>query len=101
MPDRGDCDDHGTAHEGARVAHGFFFDRERIDFGVRFAGNNPHGLKTYANIPAAIGAVISSGLATLAELDSVYGVKDLYDLLEVVMVDAFNRSVLEESARGR
>jgi hypothetical protein len=28
-------------------------------------------------------------------------VKDLYDLLEVVMVDAFNRSVLEESARGR
>jgi hypothetical protein len=29
----------------------------------------------------------------------VLGVRDLYDLLEIVMVDAFNRRQLEEKAR--
>jgi hypothetical protein len=29
----------------------------------------------------------------------VYGTEDLYDLLEIVMVDAFNRRKLEEKAQ--
>jgi hypothetical protein len=51
----------------------------------------------YVNVPATIGCVVSSKMATLAELGSVYGVKDLYDLLEVVMVDAFNNKQLSKA----
>ena len=40
---------------------------------------------------------MSSELATLHELDTVYGLEDLYDLLEIVMVDAFNRRKLAEA----
>lgn len=38
--------------------------------------------------------MISSGKATLVELDTVLGMDDLYDLLEVIMVDAHNRAVI-------
>jgi len=38
--------------------------------------------------------VISSRLATLAELDTVYGLEDVYDLLEVLQVDAHNSRVI-------
>lgn len=34
---------------------------------------------------------MSSKLATLCELDTVYGVEDLYDLLEICMVDSHNQ----------
>ena len=35
--------------------------------------------------------IVSDGKATLVELQSVYGVRDLYDLCEVIAVDAHNR----------
>jgi hypothetical protein len=35
--------------------------------------------------------VVSSGKATLHELQSVYGVRDLYNLAEVIGVDSHNR----------
>ena len=38
-----------------------------------------------------IGMVVSAGLAALYELQSVYGVRDLFDLAEVISVDATNR----------
>lgn len=41
-------------------------------------------------MPPKIGMVISSGKATLAELDSIYGVEDLEDLLEILLVNAHN-----------
>lgn len=37
------------------------------------------------------GIVISKGKATLRELQSVYGVGDLFDLCEVIAVDSYNR----------
>lgn len=37
-----------------------------------------------------------SGLATLHELDTVYGTEDLWDLLEVHTVQTFNRSILND-----
>lgn len=37
--------------------------------------------------------MISARLATLHELQTVYGLEDLYDLLEVALVDAHNRAV--------
>jgi hypothetical protein len=33
-------------------------------------------------------------MATLHELDTVYGVEDVYDMLEVLSVDAHNRHAL-------
>jgi hypothetical protein len=47
-------------------------------------------------VPATIGAVISAGRATLHELDTVYGVEDLYDLLELAAIDAHNRWLMSE-----
>lgn len=44
----------------------------------------------YANVPRIIGTLVSSRLATLAELQSVLGVQDAYDLLEVINVDVVN-----------
>lgn len=38
--------------------------------------------------------MISSGKATLHELCTVYGVEDVYDLLEITAVDSHNRRVL-------
>lgn len=38
-----------------------------------------------------IGTLISSRMATLFELDTVYSVHDAYDMLEVVIIDAYNR----------
>lgn len=34
---------------------------------------------------------MSSRLASLIELDTVYGTEDLYDMLEVLTVDAYNQ----------
>lgn len=48
----------------------------------------------YANVPRTVAVALSARLATLHELDSVYGIEDLYDLLEVHAVDAHNRNVL-------
>lgn len=48
------------------------------------------GLIQYVNMPPLIGALVSGGLATLWELQSVYGIMDAYDLLEVQTVDAHN-----------
>lgn len=44
-------------------------------------------------MPEAIAVVMSARLATPHELDTVYGAKDLYDMLEVVTVDAYNHAL--------
>jgi len=48
-------------------------------------------------VPRTIGAVISSKLATKVELDTVLGMEDVYDLLEIIMVDAHNKHIAEKS----
>ncbi|QGX88009.1 transcription elongation factor GreA [Escherichia coli] len=42
----------------------------------------------YVNVPRTIATVISSGKASKAELDSVLGVQDLWDLPANLGVDA-------------
>jgi hypothetical protein len=42
---------------------------------------------------------VSSRLATLHELETVYGTEDLYDLIEVLTVDAYNQHLAEEASR--
>ncbi|AKH22921.1 transcription elongation factor GreA [Escherichia coli O28ac] len=54
----------------------------------------------YVNVPRTIATVISSGKASKAELDSVLGVQDLWDLLEIIHVDAHNEQVIQENRNG-
>jgi hypothetical protein len=56
-------------------------------------------LKDYPNVPFTIGAAISMGKATLHELDTVYGLEDLYDMLEVAAIDAHNQRLLTDANR--
>lgn len=37
--------------------------------------------------------MISAGMATLHELDTVYGVEDMWDLMEIISVDRHNAKV--------
>lgn len=60
-------------------------------------GSNVVGLADYVNVPKTIATVVSSKLATLYELDSVYGVEDLWRLLEIITVDNYNRMVVNKS----
>ncbi len=41
--------------------------------------------------------IVARGLATLNELNTVYSLKDLYDLLEISNVDSYNRRVVEKA----
>ena len=51
----------------------------------------------YANVPLIIGAAISHKVATLHEMQTVYSVADVYDLLEIVNVDAHNQNILSKT----
>lgn len=57
------------------------------------------GVLDYPNVPASIGAVISSGKASLVELQTVLGVRDLYTLLEIIAVDGHNMRALQEAQK--
>lgn len=50
-------------------------------------------------MPAAVGAVVTGGLATMHELQTVYGTEGLYDLLEVLVVNGHNQRVAAAKAR--
>jgi hypothetical protein len=45
-------------------------------------------------VPKPIGTVISKRLATLHELQTVLGSEDLYNLLEIIVVDIHNENVI-------
>ena len=44
----------------------------------------------YKNVPVALAILISNNKATLHELQTVYDIEDVYDMLEVVLVDGHN-----------
>jgi hypothetical protein len=47
---------------------------------------------SYSNIPDIIATVVSSKLATLHELQTVYGSEDLYNLYEIHLVNSINEA---------
>jgi len=47
-------------------------------------------------VPKTIATVVSSKLATLHELDTVYGTTDMWQLLEIISVDHHNDSVMNK-----
>lgn len=50
-------------------------------------------------MPPKIGLVVSTRRATLAELDSVYGLEDLENLIEVILVDNHNAKIAARRRR--
>lgn len=51
----------------------------------------------YKNVPQSIGVVMSQKMATLHELQTVYGIEDVYDMLEVLNVDAHNQEIANKA----
>lgn len=75
----------------ARPPLQFFQSRQDPDLGL---GGGPRAPFEYLNLPTHIGVIVSRKLATLHELDTVYGTEDAYNLLEIVLVDNANEREL-------
>ncbi|MGF6604573.1 hypothetical protein P3T23_009329 [Paraburkholderia sp. GAS448] len=71
--------------------------RQALDFGIPDGRNVPR--MDYANVPYAIAFAVTSGLATLHELQTVYGTEDLWDLVEIHAVNCFNESQIDHADR--
>ncbi|HDI3034390.1 hypothetical protein G9G39_06830 [Cronobacter sp. EKM101R] len=56
----------------------------------------PAKLVSPVNIPPAINAIICSGKASYSELQNSLSVRDMYNLLEIISVEAFNRRVWQK-----
>ena len=48
-----------------------------------------------------VGMILSHKAATLHELQTVYSLEDVYDMIEVLMVDNHNQEVLQKAAERR
>jgi hypothetical protein len=44
--------------------------------------------------------IVSRGLATLVEMQTVYGAQDAYDLYEIIVIDNHNERVMAEDHNG-
>lgn len=68
--------------------------RQVPDFGL------PDGLSVCLmecpNVPASIAFAVTSGLASLYELQTVYGVEDLWDLVEIHSVNLHNAAKVRD-----
>lgn len=53
-------------------------------------------MAAYANTPGIIGALISARLATLNELQTIYGPYDAYRMLEIHQIDGYNAAIMRE-----
>lgn len=48
----------------------------------------------YPNVPRVIGTVLSAGKASAADLSETLSLEDVYDLVEIIAVDAHNYRIL-------
>jgi len=55
----------------------------------------------YANVSRTVGMILSHKAATLHEMQTVYSLEDVYDMIEVLMVDNHNQEVLQKAAERR
>jgi hypothetical protein len=54
----------------------------------------------YANVPPLIGTLVSSGKATLVELQTILSCQDAYDILEILAVDNYNDELRAKERRS-
>ena len=59
-------------------------------------GDAAGGLLEYLNVPRSIGAVISGKMATLHECDTVYSAQDVYNMIEIMRIDAHNAKIIRD-----
>ena len=52
------------------------------------------------NVPMTMGILVSSKMATLHELQTVYGMKDAYDMMEILYIDNQNQQIANRKARN-
>ena len=50
------------------------------------------------NVPRLIGSIVSSEKANLRECEEYYSVEDLYDIYEIIVVDAENARRMSKAA---
>ena len=88
-----------SAKWGHNVARKFFARRKpvNLDFGPAAECD----FQEYINVPPIIGAVIATQSATLIELQTVLSVEDVYDLLEIRSIDAYNRKLLAKTPKNK
>lgn len=89
---------------GPETPHKFF--RDRLPFQVDLGSDGVSGrFREYANVPPSIGTALSVDKSLIVALKTTMNVEALWDVLEVILVDAHNARVLqrieEERARGR
>lgn len=77
------------------AARGFFASRQAIQLDT--LGGSGKAWAEYRNLTRIIGAATSSKLATLHELQTVYGLEDAYNLIEVMMVDNYNQALANKA----
>lgn len=58
-------------------------------------------MASYVNVPPMIGSVVNSKLATLHELETVYGLEDLYNLYEIILIKVANEQASWRKAREK
>lgn len=77
----------------------FRFFRTRRRIGVKIETDD--SLTSYVNVPPMIASVVNSRLATLHELETVYGLEDLFDLLEIIIINIANQQKKNKMAQER
>jgi hypothetical protein len=50
-------------------------------------------------VPSLIASCIATGKATLSELDTIYSIEDLHDMLEMAAVEAHNERVIRAAQK--
>ena len=84
--------------ELASLQRGFFYRRRPIE-GLDLRSHRRLRLHAarYPNVDQIIGDCVASGKATLAETMTVFSLEDCYDVLEIVTINAHNRSAIEKA----
>lgn len=52
-------------------------------------------------MPRVIAAVVMANKATIRECDEYYSAEDLYDMLEIIVVDAANKQTIQKFYEGK
>jgi hypothetical protein len=74
---------------GTETSLGFFSRRRALRIN-RQGGGGGKAQAEYANVPKIIGIIVGRRLATLHELQTIYGEEDAHNLLEIIAIDAAN-----------
>jgi hypothetical protein len=72
------------------IACGFFYGRDHVDFRPINSSNDDKDYILNKNVTRIIATLVLSKICSLHELDTIYGMKDAYDMLEIIQVDNYN-----------